>query len=181
LEFSIDHTPQNLQDFGLTTCWMDTAPIPLKPPASQYRDFHTPGSGEMGTIFHNQAGDLHTPRMQINNVNPLSLWNPTPIPHFNPQGDLVDQFGPFFTQKLPSFGFYADQFSHVPGTINQGRSVHDGMDESGDHLSTNEMQANLPSDPTPFTDTSTQVSMRDGDVEESVDHTWQFCHSFNTF
>lgn len=140
--------------------------MPMKSLASQYPDFYTPVSGGMGAIFHNQAGDLHTPRMQMNNVNPMSPWNSDPITHSNPAGNYLEQFDSRFAQHLPSRSPFADQISHAPGAVKHSGSFHDSMDGFGDRPPPNEMQVDLPPNMTASTNLPTQVSMRYGDGEE---------------
>ena len=165
-EFANDRTPQILQDPGLTSCWVDTAPMPIKSLASQYTDFYNHVSGGMGAIFHNQAGDLHTPRMQMNDANPMSPWNPFPINHSSPAGNYLDQFDSPFTQHLRSMSSHADHISHAPGAVKHSGSVYDSMDGFGDRSPPNEMQVDLPLNMTASTNFSTQLSMRYGDDQE---------------
>ncbi|KAK9847940.1 hypothetical protein MYU51_017421 [Penicillium brevicompactum] len=165
-EFTDDRTPEDLQDLGLRSCWVDTAPMPMKALASQYPHFYTPVSGGMGAIFHNQAGDLHTSRMQMDNVDPMSLWNSDPITHSIPAGNYLDQFDSRFTQHLPTTSPFADQISHAPSAIKHIGPVHDSMDKFGDRPPPNEMQVNLPPNMTAFMDFSSQVSIRYGDGED---------------
>jgi hypothetical protein len=165
-EFTDDRTPEDLQDLGLRSCWVDTAPMPMKALASQYPDFYTPVSGGMGAIFHNQAGDLHTPRMQMDNVNTMSLWNSDPITHSILAGNYLDQLDSRFTQHLPTTSPFADQISHAPSAIKHIGSIHDSMDRFGDRPPPNEKQVDLPPNMTAFIDFSSQVSIRYGDGEE---------------
>lgn len=140
--------------------------MPMKALASQYPHFYTPVSGGMGAIFHNQAGDLHTPRMQMGNVDPMSLWNSDPITHSIPAGNYLDQFDSRFTQHLPTTSPFADQISHAPSAIKHIGPIHDSMDKFGDRPPPNEMQVDLPPNLTAFMDFSSQVSIRYGDGEE---------------
>lgn len=136
LKFASERTPRNLQDLNFTPLWIDPQSMTMMSLAGQHPGFYTPNSGGMGAIFHNQAGDLHTPTAGLNMSTPLSLSNPIPIGqhnapsavnHFNQQylAQNMPDMNPYVQQQQPTFAPSA--FMH--------RDSFEAMDESVDSTS----------------------------------------------
>lgn len=156
LKFPNDRTPRDLQDLNFSSTWVDPNAVPMMPLASQYPGFYTPNSGGMGAIFHNQAGDLHTPTVGLNMITPLSLSNS--IPAQPNQG--LDQFSQqYLGQPVPEINPYVQPASYAPSAFMHSReSGYDAMDESGDNSSLNE----FPVDQASTISTSTDFSNASG-------------------
>jgi hypothetical protein len=76
LEDSKDHdaTPKGLHDqWKFTPSLMDPNSFAFSTFANQPPGYYTPTPGGVNTLFHSQAGDLHTPGMGMNIGTPLSL------------------------------------------------------------------------------------------------------------
>lgn len=69
-----DATPKGLHDqWRFTPSLMDPNSFAFSTFANQPPAYYTPTSGGVNTLYHSQAGDLHTPGMGMNIVTPLSL------------------------------------------------------------------------------------------------------------
>lgn len=150
-----ERTPRNLQDLNLTpSAWMDPS-MNMMSLAGQHPGFYTPNSGGMGAIFHNQAGDLHTPTMGIHTMTPLSL-NPQQqhpgMEHFNPH---------YMAQQMPDMNSYMQQASYAPSAFMQRDPGYDVMDESVDDVSVNGIPVDQASNISNMT-TSTDFSVPNG-------------------
>ncbi|KAJ5887961.1 hypothetical protein N7495_008002 [Penicillium taxi] len=133
VKFSNQRTPRNLQDLNFSPSWIDHNPMHMMSIANQPTGFYTPNSTGLGTIFHNQAGDLHTPTMGLNMMTPLSLSNTIQGPqhhemdhHFNHQ---------YLSQQMPDMNSYIQQPASFAPSAFMHRDSYDPMDESGDGLS----------------------------------------------
>ena len=156
MKFSHDRTPRNLQDLNFTSSWVDPSAMPMMPLASQYPGFYTPNSGGMGAIFHNQAGDLHTPTVGMNMITPLSLSNSMPAP---PNQASIDQFNQQYLGQSVEMNSFVQPASYAPSAFMNGReSGYEAMDESGDSSSLNE----FPVDHASTISTSTDFSSASG-------------------
>ncbi|KAL9110343.1 MAG: hypothetical protein Q9227_005074 [Pyrenula ochraceoflavens] len=79
-------TPKGIQDqWRFTPSLMDPNSFAFTSFANQPPGYYTPTPGGVNTLYHNQAGDLHTPGMGMN--TPLSLPHSA---HNLPAGDSVD-------------------------------------------------------------------------------------------
>ncbi|KAJ5264702.1 hypothetical protein N7505_007495 [Penicillium chrysogenum] len=95
-----DRTPRNMHELGLTHPWMESASDSMIPPANQHTSFYAPTSSGMGAMFHNQAGDLHSPtgmhltplsgRPAIHNSHSVS-FEPFHAGFMNPMNDMNTQ------------------------------------------------------------------------------------------
>ena len=73
----IDHTPKgSAEAWRFTPSLMDPDSFAFTTFANQPPGYYTPISGGHTTLFHSQAGDLHTPSFNMGLETPLS--NPTP-------------------------------------------------------------------------------------------------------
>jgi hypothetical protein len=76
LEENKDHdaTPKGLQDqWRFTPSLMDPNSFAFSTFANQPPGYYTPTPGGLNTLYHSQAGDLHTPGMGMHIGTPLSL------------------------------------------------------------------------------------------------------------
>lgn len=134
LKFHNQRTPRNLHDLNISPSWMDQSSLHMASFAGQNPGLYTPNSGGLGAIFHNQAGDLHTPTLGINMMTPLSLSN-----HIAPHPQGLDNFNPqFLNHNMPEVNPYLHQPSFAPSAFMQPDSTFDVMDESGDTSSLND-------------------------------------------
>ncbi|KAF7596421.1 hypothetical protein BBP40_001728 [Aspergillus hancockii] len=140
-----DTTPR--QDMRYTPSFVDPNSLSFINPLTQPHGYYTPNSGGLGTVFHNQAGDLHTPSMGLNMITPLTL--PQQIAGATINADTtamgLDQFNqsymaPHFQNPQP----FSQQTTFAPAPFVHRDSGYDAMDESVDELSLNEvdMQGN---------------------------------------
>jgi hypothetical protein len=130
LKLSDERTPYNLQDLSFTQSWLDSCPMTTLD--GQHPSIYTPYLGRMenGAIFHNLAGDLHTPTLGQNKVTPLSLSNPMEDVQRNHQLGL----GQFSQQNLVQHmtDMKLGQTSNAPSAFMHRDSGYDTMDESMD-------------------------------------------------
>ncbi|KAJ5174440.1 uncharacterized protein N7482_000317 [Penicillium canariense] len=154
LKFTSERTPRNLQDLDFTQSWIDPQPMHTMSLAGQHPGFFTPNSGGMGAIFHNQAGDLHTPTMGLNMITPLSLSNS--ISQGQPNGQsTLDHFNQqYLGQHMPDMNPYVQQQSFAPSAF-MHRDSYEPMDESVDSASLN----GVPMDQVSTISTSTDYSV----------------------
>jgi hypothetical protein len=134
LKFPNERTPRNLHDLNFTPSWIDPQSMTMMSLAGQHPGFYTPNSGGMGAIFHNQAGDLHTPTAGLNMITPLSLSNPIPIGQHNAQPP-INHFNPqYLAQHMPDMDPYVQQQTFAPSAF-MHRDSFEPMDESVDTTS----------------------------------------------
>ncbi|CAG8353511.1 unnamed protein product [Penicillium salamii] len=137
-----------MHDLNLTLTGMEPGSYSMMPSANQHPGFYTPNSGGMGAIFHNQAGDLHTPTgMYL-----------TP----GPQHQHSHGVGPFHPQLMPNLmpeiNSYADQASYAPSAFINWDSGYDAMNYSADASSINDSQVETASQMTASTDVLAQIT-----------------------
>lgn len=126
-KISNDRTPRNLQDLKFAPSWVK--PDLMMSLASR---FYTPGSGGLGTVFHSQAGDLHTPTLDLDWTTSLSLLNPMASTQPTHQLDF-DQFNQqYLSQYLAGRILYDRVESYAPSAFIHRDSGHDTMHESPD-------------------------------------------------
>ncbi|KAI4691782.1 hypothetical protein J4E81_007309 [Alternaria sp. BMP 2799] len=117
--------------------------------ANQPPGYYTPTPGGTNTLYHSQAGDLHTPGFSFGLGTPLSL--PTsegalhagqvaPANHlhgFNPHALGSHHFqnvNPFGMQPQHSQSFAPHQFTHQPSAFDQGNMTQTHQDSSMDNM-----------------------------------------------
>lgn len=100
--------------------------------ANQPPGYYTPTPGGMTTIYHHQAGDLHTP-LGYNLVTPISIPN-TLSAGFpaGPNGELhVNHFPAQQQQFMPQhYNPFAQQTAFAPSAFMHRDSTYDPMDRS---------------------------------------------------
>jgi hypothetical protein len=69
-----DNTPKSMADsWRLTPSFMDPTSFAFTSFANQPPGYYTPTPGGINTLYHSQAGDLHTPGMGMHLGTPLSM------------------------------------------------------------------------------------------------------------
>ncbi|KAF2743673.1 CP2 transcription factor family protein-like protein [Sporormia fimetaria CBS 119925] len=127
-----DPTPRgNLEQWRFTPSLLDPNSFAFASFANQPPGYYTPTPGGTNTIYHSQAGDLHTPGFSFGLGTPLSLptsegnlhaAQPGPGGHmqaFNPHA-LSHQFqnqNPFHLPSQHGQAFAPHQFSHQPSAF----------------------------------------------------------------
>jgi hypothetical protein len=147
-----DRTPRNMHELGLTPSWMEPGSYSMMPLANQHSGFYTPNSGGMGAIFHNQAGDLHTPT-GMHLITPLSLSG-VPAGH-HPHASGFEPFNPHFLNTMNELNPYPQQSSYAPSAFMHRDAGYDPMDDPMDNSSFNDVHAETASNITASTDFST--------------------------
>lgn len=122
-----DRTPRNMHELGLTPSWMEPGSYSMMPLSNQNPGFYTPNSGGMGTIFHNQAGDLHTPT-GMHLITPLSLAGIPAAQH--PHANGFEPFNPQLVHTLHDVNQYSQQPSYAPSAFMHREMGYDAMDGS---------------------------------------------------
>lgn len=139
MKFNNQRTPRNLQDLNFSPSWMDPAAMQMMSSfAGQHPGLYTPNSAGMGAIFHNQAGDLHTPTAGLNMITPLSIANTMSGSHHPVHMDQQLQ-QQYLSQQMPEINPYIQQASFAPSAF-MHRDSFDAMDESGDNRSLASLQ-----------------------------------------
>lgn len=98
--------------------------------ANQMPGYYTPTPGGTNTLYHHQAGDLHTPGFAMGLGTPLSLPTSESALHAGQQGAAYHDFqahlphhmqqsalqnvSPFLHMQQPQQGFPPHHFSHHP-------------------------------------------------------------------
>lgn len=109
--------------------------------ANQSHGYYTPGSGGLGAMFHNQAGDLHTPGMGLQMMTPLSLPQQIASTAAHADGAVIsmDPFSSsFIPQPFPNPQAFAQQPPFAPAPFVQD-SGYDAMEDQVDGLSLNDV------------------------------------------
>jgi hypothetical protein len=147
-----DRTPRNMHELGLTPSWMESASYSMMPPANQHTSFYAPTSSGMGAMFHNQAGDLHTPT-GMHLMTPLSGM---PAVH-NHHSVSFEPFHPQFMNPMNDMNPYTQQPSYAPSAFMHRDSGYDAMDDILDE-SLNDVHVETSSNLTASTDFSAQMA-----------------------
>ena len=98
-----DATPKPLNDnWRFTPSLMDPNSFAFASFANQPPGYYTPTPGGVNTLYHSQAGDLHTPGMGMNIGTPTSLPHTAhPLQHHDPTMADLHNFQPHFLQSHP--------------------------------------------------------------------------------
>lgn len=110
----------------------------------------------MGGVFHNQAGDLHTPGMGFHLGTPLSLSSPENHTNSVPAIDMHD-FHPHLLHSQPfqSSNSFAQQQSYAPSSFVHRDSGYETMHHAHSGLPSEAMDETA--DPSNFTDFAARV------------------------
>ncbi len=129
-----DATPKGLHDnWRFTPSLMDPNSFAFSSFANQPPGYYTPTPGGVNTLYHSQAGDLHTPGMGMNIGTPLSLPPSAnilsaanvhvPLQHYQPHLLQPHQF-----ENVPN---YAPQQVFAPSSFLQHKdSGYEAMSQS---------------------------------------------------
>ncbi|PCG88346.1 Hypothetical protein PENO1_110770 [Penicillium occitanis (nom. inval.)] len=133
-----DPTPRNLQDLRFTPSLMDPNSFQFMALPNQLPGYYAPTAGGMTTIYHHQAGDLHTP-LGYNLVTPISIpktlsagFSAGPngglhVNHFPAeQQQLISQHYNHFAQEAV---FAPSAIMHQDSTNSMDRSQESSMDQ----------------------------------------------------
>ncbi|KAJ5687689.1 hypothetical protein N7455_006737 [Penicillium solitum] len=161
-----DRTPRNMHELGLTPSWMESASYSMMPLVNQHAGFYTPTSSGMGAVFHNQAGDLHTPT-GMHLMTPLGGM---PAIH-NHHSNGFEPFHPQFMNPVHDMNQYTQQPSYAPSAFMHRDTAYDAMDDSLDDSSLNGVQAETASNVTASTDFSAQMA---GDMSYAKGEKFRF-------
>ncbi|CAG7937172.1 unnamed protein product [Penicillium nalgiovense] len=145
-----DRTPRNMHELGLTPSWMESASYSMMPAVNT--SFYAPTSSGMGPMFHNQAGDLHTPT-GMHLMTPLSGM---PAVH-NHHSISFEPFHPQFMNPMNDMNPYTQQPSYAPSAFVHRDSGYDAMDDTLDE-SLNDVHAETSSNLTASTEFSAQMA-----------------------
>lgn len=96
--------------------------------ANQPPGYYTPTPGGMTTIYHHQAGDLHTP-LGYNLVTPISIPNTLSAGFAGPNGELQVNHYPQQQFMPQHFNPFAQQ-TFAPSAFMHRDSAYDPMDRS---------------------------------------------------
>ena len=136
----LDFTPRgNQEPWRFTPSLLDPNSFAFSNFANQSPGYYTPTPGGSNTLYHNQAGDLHTPGFSMGLGTPLSMptsEGPFPAGHtanasmhgFAVQGIAPHLFhnpNPFAFQHQHPQEFAPHQFSHQPPAYNTFEPEHD--------------------------------------------------------
>ncbi|CAI7635821.1 unnamed protein product [Penicillium glandicola] len=148
-----ERTPRNMQELGLTPSWMESASFSMMPLPNQLPGFYTPTSAGMGAMFHNQAGDLHTPT-GMHLLNPLSGMSSIHNHHSNG----FEPFHPQFMNPVHDMNQYTQQPSYAPSAFMHRDIAYDAMDDSLDDSALNDAHVDTASSVAASTDFSSQMA-----------------------
>lgn len=106
-----DHTPRlaseawNFGNSGLTPSMMDPNSHSFNMFANQVPGYYTPTSGGTSTLYHPQAGDLHTPGFSMGLNTPLSLPTSEGALNAGHQGAVFPGFHAHLPPQVPQQAF----------------------------------------------------------------------------
>ena len=130
-----DTTPRGSNEaWRFTPSMLDTNSFTFASFANQPHGYYTPTPGGTNTLYHNQAGDLHTPGMGIHLGTPLSMPMSETQLH---AGTSLDMHG-FHPHMLQSHAFqhsnpFATQQTYAPSSfVHQDSGCYEAMDASND-------------------------------------------------
>ena len=147
-----DRTPRTMHELGLTPSWMESASYSMMPPVNPHSGFYTPTSSGMGAMFHNQAGDLHTP-------TGMHLMTPLGMPAVHNHHSIgFEPFHPHFMNPVHDMIPYTQQPSYAPSAFMHRDSGYDAMDDTLDDSSLNDVHAETASNITASTEFPTQMA-----------------------
>lgn len=127
-----DHSPRAVQDFRFTPSFLDPNSFSFMSLANQLPGYYTLTPGG---IFHHQAGDLHTPNLGSNLVNPLCIPNGLPdAPPADPSADINMHNFPnrYISHPFHNINPFSQQTSYGPSAFVHRDSGYDPMDRSSD-------------------------------------------------
>ncbi|KAI9834252.1 MAG: hypothetical protein M1819_003090 [Sarea resinae] len=136
-----DPTPRGSHDqWRFTPSLLDPNSFAFASFANQPPGYYTPTPGGTNTLYHSQAGDLHTPGMGMGMDTPLS--GPTSEIGFH-AGSTLDLHD-FHSQSIHphhfhSSGNFGPQESFAPSQFSHHSTGFDTMDASGDHSPMDDM------------------------------------------
>ena len=129
------------EHWRFTPSMLDTNSFSFAAFANQPPGYYTPTPGGMNTLYHSQAGDLHTPGMGIHLGTPLSM----PISEASMHAASSIDMNAFNPQMLHAQAFnqqmqYAPQQSYAPSSFVHQDSGYGAMDASNDGSPENDVQ-----------------------------------------
>jgi hypothetical protein len=156
-----DPTPRGHdQPWRFTPSLLDPTSFAFTSFANQPPGYYTPTPGGTNTLYHSQAGDLHTPGFSFGLGTPLSLptsegtvhaGQPATNPHlqgFNPHALGTHHFhnvNPFGMQPQHAQSFAPHQFTHAPSAFDHGPLAQTHEDSPMDNMVSDiEMQEQSP-------------------------------------
>lgn len=104
--------------------------------------YYTPTLGGSSTMYHNGAGDLHTPNMAFHLGTPMSM--PTTDSQIQPPSALdMHAFHPNLLSSFQPSGGFPEQQSYAPSSFVHQDSGFEAMDASNDITPKQEMSMDL--------------------------------------
>jgi hypothetical protein len=128
-----DATPKGVHDqWRFTPSLMDPNSFAFSAFANQPPGYYTPTPGGLNTLYHSQAGDLHTPGMGMNLGTPLSLPQTSNIlsatnPHVSLHHYQPHLLQPHQFEHIPN---YAPQQVFGPSFLQHKDSGYEAMSQS---------------------------------------------------
>ena len=135
-------TPRGMDDaWRYTPSLLDTNSFAFASFANQPPGYYTPTPGGMNTLYHSQAGDLHTPGMGIPLGTPLSLSLSEGPMHAVSSIDMND-FHPNMFQSNPfqESSPYVQQQSFAPSSFVRQDSGYGATDGSPENKNNTEIE-----------------------------------------
>lgn len=127
-----DQTPKGLHDqWRFTPSIMDPNSFAFTSFANQPPGYYTPTPGGLNTLYHSQAGDLHTPGMGMNIGTPLSLPTSGDSLHADSAADL-HQFHPHVLPHQQFVNPFAQQSGFAPSSFVHQDSGYGPMENPDD-------------------------------------------------
>jgi hypothetical protein len=133
----LDPTPRGTQEpWRFTPSLLDPNSFAFSNFANQPPGYYTPTPGGTNTLYHNQAGDLHTPGLSMGLGTPLSVptsEGPFPAANGSMHGFAVQGIAPHLFHNPNPFAFQQQhpqtfaphQFSHQPSPYDTFEPHHD--------------------------------------------------------
>lgn len=101
---SYDSNPKPMTDsWRLTPSFLDLNYFAFTPFANQFPGLYTLTRSGLNTLYHSQAGDLHTPEMGMHLGTPLSMPHTGQRLQWHDSGVEMQQFQPYLINHHPHF------------------------------------------------------------------------------
>lgn len=138
----LHHQPADSQDQWRFTPLLESNSFAFPSFVNNPSGYYTPTPGGSSTIYHNRAGDLHTPGMGFHLGTPMSM--PTTDGQIQPPSALdMHAFHPNLLSSFQSSGAFPEQQSYAPSSFVHQDSGFEAMDASNNMTPKQEVSMEL--------------------------------------
>ncbi|GAB7356340.1 hypothetical protein MBLNU459_g7131t1 [Dothideomycetes sp. NU459] len=139
--------PWNFVSTGLTPSALDTNSHAYNAFANHLPGYYTPTPGGTNTIYHSQAGDLHTPGFMLGPGTPLSMPTSDGALHLGQQPPMMHGFHPQIhlggSQFANTNPFHMHQTTFPPQSFQHQPPMFEHMETQGSDSPMNDMSLDI--------------------------------------